>query len=50
MFKNKEKVIMKDIDYILVKFIYKIVVLKEKFMIKFMIKVDVYVNRVKFLF
>lgn len=50
MFKNKEKVIMKDIDYILVKFIYKIVVLKEKFMIKFMIKVDVYVNIVKFLF
>lgn len=50
MFKNKEKVIMKDIDYILVKFIYKIVVLKEKFMIKFIIKVDVYVNRVNFLF
>lgn len=50
MFKNKGKVIMKDIDYILVEFIYKIVVLKEKFMIKFMIKVDVYVNRVKFLF
>lgn len=49
MSKNKEKATTKDIDYTSVKLIYKIVVLKEKLMTKFMIKADVYVNIAKFL-
>lgn len=46
---NKENATTKDIDYTLVKLIYKIVSSKEKLMTKCMIKADVYVNIAKLL-